>query len=827
MKVATGLKNYYGEKLPRSSVWNVMLSSIEPQVRLAGHGNIMPASTDLAFPFEAIGLNAVEVEIFKIHSNNILQFLQVNNLDGRDDLHRVGKVIARKEVPLKQLNPATSSQQWTRFALDLRQFFEADPKAIYQVRIGFRRSHAVLRCGGDKTFNFTKNDWYEDEDQGLLYNWYGLEGYYSEYQWEQRDDPCYPAYYNSDRFVTRNVLASNLGLIVKSQAKNTWKIAVTDMMTTDPVAGATLKFYDYQQQVVGEVNTNGDGFAQVSLDDKAHFLVAETATEQCYMRLDDGESLSLSRFDVGGEAAQDGLKGFIYAERGVWRPGDSVFLHFVLEDEGGVLPQGYPVSFELRNARGQVVEKRNGVMPEGMIYPLHFTTRQDDPTGNWQAKVMAGSATFFKNLRIETVKPNRIKIDLTPSETPLRLESGTMGLAASWLHGAPARSLKAHVEATYSMRRAPFDAFKKFIFTDVDRSYDLKNRVIFDNTLDEEGKATVNAALPKNQSAPGPLQMSLRTRVFEKTGEFSTDIQSFPVHPYNHYAGLQMPQDRYGSSRIEIGANNTVTLVAVNAAGKGVAGRKLKAELVKMEWRWWWDDEDNRGGRYASGQVLTPIAETEKTSGSDGKATWSVKVEEWGRYRLRVCDVSSGHCASGYVYAGRPWYDETAFSEEAAMLLFKSDKEKYKTGEDITITFPAGGKGRTLVSLENGSGVIDTRWVETVAGDNTYTFEATAAMSPTVYVHLSVLQPHNQEENDLPMRAYGVIPVAVEDPGSRLEPKIKVAAELKPEQSFTVEVAETQGHAMTYTVAVVDEGLLGLTRFKTPNPHDAFLLVRH
>jgi uncharacterized protein YfaS (alpha-2-macroglobulin family) len=39
-------------------------------------------------------------------------------------------------------------------------------------------------------------------------------------------------------------------------------------------------------------------------------------------------------FDVGGSEVQRGLKGMIYGERGVWRPGDSLHIAFILEDKG-------------------------------------------------------------------------------------------------------------------------------------------------------------------------------------------------------------------------------------------------------------------------------------------------------------------------------------------------------------------------------------------------------------------------------------------------------------------------------------------------------------
>ena len=824
VSVFTGVRNHFGDKMPRTSVWSVSFTAAEPQLRLVGHGNILPLASDLILPFEAIGLHTVEVEIFKIFHNNILQFLQENRLDGTQDLNRVGKVVLRKEVPLRNINPRASQQDWNRYALDLASFFQLDPRAFYQVRIGFRRSHSLFTCGEETSFDFVK-DYYGSEDASLLNNWYGIEGYYREYRWDQRDDPCFPAYYNSDRFVYRTIMSSNLGLLVKGEGDNNYRAVVTNLQTTQPVAGAKVVFYSYQQQELATATTDEAGQAVVDLPEKAFFLVASSGDDQNYLRLEDNEALSTTRFDVAGTQVQDGLKGFLYGERGVWRPGDSVYLNFVLEDELGTLPPNYPIRFELRDTRGQLVETRTGVLPTEQIYPLHFRTQADASTGLWQATVVAGDATFRQNIRIETVKPNRIKVALDTGGEVLRLGKGSqrIGLTANWLHGAPAANLTANVEASIRADKSGFESFADYTFIDRTKATELvRSQVLFDDPLDAQGKANFTLSLPSANQAPGPLQVRLKNRVFERGGNFSTEFRNLSLHPFDFYAGLQIPRNRYGSPQLTVGEKTSIGLAAANYQGKAAANRKLKVSLHRVEWRWWWDDEDGNGGRYARDRSKEEIASSTVTSNAQGRASWEVEIERWGRYLITVCDAETQHCSSGYVYAGSPWYNEGTFSEEASMLTFQANKDDYAVGEDVTITFPAGGAGRALLSLETGDGVLEEIWLDTKPGDNTYTFKASPEMAPTVYAFLTVLQPYAQDDNDLPIRAYGVIPLQVEDPATRLNPQLKVAAELKPEQSFTVEVSEQAGKAMTYTLAVVDEGLLSLTNFKTPNPHDAF-----
>ncbi len=152
----------------------------------------------------------------------------------------------------------------------------------------------------------------------------------------------------------------------------------------------------------------------------------------------------------------------------------------------------------------------------------------------------------------------------------------------------------------------------------------------------------------------------------------------------------------------------------------------------------------------------------------------------------------------------------------AAMLSFTSDKEKYATGDESNLTIPSSKGGRGLISIESGSKVLRTFWVNTEQGQTVVKFKAEKEMAPNVYVNVSLLQPHAQTVNDLPIRMYGVLPVLIEDKNTVLKPVISMSNTIRPEQQSSVTVSEQGGKEMTYSIAIVDEGLLDLTRFKTP-----------
>jgi hypothetical protein len=155
-------------------------------------------------------------------------------------------------------------------------------------------------------------------------------------------------------------------------------------------------------------------------------------------------------------------------------------------------------------------------------------------------------------------------------------------------------------------------------------------------------------------------------------------------------------------------------------------------------------------------------------------------------------------------------------AEGATLLAISTDKEKYNPGDEIKLTFPSPENSRAIITLENATGVIDEIRVPTQKANTIVTLKATPEMAPNVYAYVSVIQPHSQKINDMPIRFYGVVPVMVEDPGSRLSPKIEVADEIRSQKPFEIKISEENRKAMTYTVAVVDEGLLDITGFKTP-----------
>ncbi len=839
LTVEEGLRSQRGYRLGESRTFNIAFEDINPAVRLTGKGVIIPNSDGLIFPFEAVNLRAVEVRIIKIFENNVGQFLQVNQLDGGDQLKRAGRLIFQRTIPLTSDRPVDYGR-WNTFSFDLSKLISAEPGAIYRVEIGFRKEHSTYPCpGADKdqgltqmgnadqeAFENEQNFW--DTPDGYWDSYSHFDYYYDDFDWEERDNPCSDSYFGRRQSVSRNVLASDLGIVAKGGTDQGMLFAVTDLRTAKPLSNVALELFNYQNQLITTVTTDRDGMARVSPESRPFLLIAKQGQQRGYLRLDDGSSLSLSRFDVSGNVVQRGIKGFIYGDRGVWRPGDSLFVMFVLEDKQKILPANHPAVFEFYNPLGQLVQRMTRTSSQNGFYNFSTATSPDAPTGNWSGKVTVGGTSFSRVFKIETVKPNRLKINLDFGADRLSVDQPDVSgrLKVNWLHGAPARNLRATVAVTLNQGTTRFDRFRDFVFDFPGSDFRTEEVTIFDARVSQEGEATVKPGLSVKGKAPGMLNAGFVVRVFEEGGDFSIDRFTMPYSPYRSYVGIKVPPGERYSGMLVNNIDHKIEVATVDSKGNPISRNNLEINIYKVEWRWWWDASEENQASYMGNTHQRPVQSFKvNTSNGSGSFNFRIAHPEWGRYLIRVFDPVSGHTTGKFVYVDWPgWSSRAAASDPqaAAMLTFATDKQKYQVGEQVQVTLPTMQQGRALVSIESGSRIIDAWWVEAKGEETRFSFPATPQMAPNVYINVTLVQPHAQAVNDLPIRMYGVIPVAVEDPATKLSPQIEMAETLKPEENATIKVKEANGKRMTYTLAIVDEGLLDLTRFATPNPWAAF-----
>ena len=825
LEVFEGIESEYGRKLDANYSEKISFDQIKPNVRFIKNGTILPSSSNLKLNFEAVNLSAVDVKIYKIYENNILQFLQDNELNGTQNLKRVGQPIAKSQLNLKE-NSLINPSKWNTFALDLSKIITPEPGAIYRVEFAYKKAYALYKCENSATDD-SENEEEEVDENDVNYSGNSYDDYYyDDYEWRESQDPCSSSYYYNARIGT-NILATDVGVIAKRGENKSYLFAVNDIITTEPISNATVDLYSFQQQKLASETTTSEGIASFQLNTFAYFAIVTSGKQSTYVRLDDGNSLSVSNFNVSGETLQKGIKGFIYGERGVWRPGDNLYLSFILNDASNKIPLGHPIKLRLSDPNGKVRYQTVQKSTDWNHYAFTVPTENDAPTGNWEAMVSVGGAKFYKSIKIETIKPNRLKIKNNFKKGVLSSSyPNTTNLEVAWLHGAVAKNLNVEMQAKFSQQTTTFKNYEKFVFDDLVRKFSTEEVTVFSGKLDAVGKANV-AINPKIQGqAPGLLKAAFITKVYEEGGDFSTDVMATTYSPYNTYVGIKSPEpNKYGM--LETRKVNQFDIVTVDENGRPKSVKNLEVKIYKVEWRWWWDASSDNLSNYNADNATTSYKTfTINTDASGrGNVRFALTDEEWGRYMIRVSDQVGGHATALTVNIDWPiWSGKTKNTDAstANMLVFSTDKEKYAVGENAQISFPSSEGGRAFISIENGSKVVQTLWAMTQKGETKVTIPITSAMAPNVYFNISLLQPHASTKNDLPIRMYGIVPIEVIDKNTILTPKLVMPDVLRPEQSFALKVSEQSGKAMTYTIAIVDEGLLDLTRFKAPNAWNSF-----
>ena len=792
LSISKAVKSTKGQKLETDFERWFEIPSGEPMVRFITRGSVLPSSGDVNLPFQAINYGKARVRVKRIYGNNVLQFLQDNSLD---DTYcytdQVARVVLDTTLVLGETNSA-KLRNLNTYGLHLSDLVKMEHGAIYRIELR----------GTDPLAEF-------DEDH-----------YESDYYFGSYDD---------FEHRVRNILVSDLSVIAKGSDKGEYNVFVTDILSAQPVSGAKVTLYNSVNQVVGEGTTaSGGRFTCQVPDDWARTIIVSKGDDKTYLSLASGTSVSMSNFDVGGNASRKGQKGFIFGERGVWRPGDDIHITFISMLDEGVLPANHPVTAVLSNPQGQTISTLvNNTGFDGM-YSFHFSTSPDAPTGNWEVAVTAGGQTWYKTVKIETVKPNNIVIDLKLNDNPAVPAKTIRGdIAARWLVGNPARDLEARVDVDLSRGRTSFADYKNYVFEDRSRSFSGESKELYRGRTDGSGLLSFNTSLGSVGRVPGMMTALFTTRVFEKSGDFSIDRYTTTVSPYDTYIGIcvEEDEDSWGDTYFDKSRAHAVKLVAVDYRGKAVSSSvKTNVEIYKIGWNWWWSSSYQGLASYAKDSYNKPFKElTVPIIGGTGQFSLDLTKEESGFYFIRVTDPAGGHAASTVTKVRNAYESAVEGNSDAAIRLpMTINKDKFAVGETAQLTIPSASGARALVSLEKGERVLKTFWVECKGEKTDISIPIEAGMAPNIYATVSLIQPYNNAENDAPIRLFGVQRILVEEGATHLKPVIDIANEIQPEKEVTFSVKEQEGRPMSYVVALVDEGLLSLTRFKTPDPWNSF-----
>ena len=828
IKSSDGLYLSYGSSVRLSDNWEV------PEVKFMSDNVILPTSQGSVFPIQTKNLTGVIVQVYQIYDRNMIQFLQSNDLEETYELGRVGEPVYEKT--LSWIWNDSMQNTFVSRGLDLSEIARKYPGGMFHVRVSFRKNQIKYVCHANHQ-DFSNLPMPEDKitpystaikEKSSWDYWEDMDYDQRNSYWRYRSDPCHPAFYMKDyskNTISKNILVSDLGIIAKRDVNDGLYVTVSDLRTTKPLSGVDVTLKSYVGTTIDTAKTNSEGSAVFKNTGKAYVIIAASGKQNSYLKIGSGTSLSVSHFETGGVIAENGIKGTIYGERGVWRPGDTMYLTFVLQDLEKRLPSNVPLTFELIDPLGRVIDKQ--MLSKGVngFYSITTKTGEQDTTGLWTARVRMGGKAWTKYLSVEVIVPNKLSVELENNSPYLQTNSNDFVLKSAWLHGAPAPNYKAEVSVNYSEAATVFDGYGDYSFTNPENALMTSRETVWEGKLDSNSQAKFRLSLDAGRSLPGKLKANFITKVYEPSGGFSTQSKSFDYSPFDRYVGLSIPKGDAARNMLLTDTNHTANVVLLTADGKPVSSGVVSYSMYKLEWKWWWEKDAYTDATHVSSYYRNKL-DSGKINIVNGRGSFDfqIKYPDWGRY-LIVVEDSQGHSAAKVCYIDWPGWAGRAQEDgsgSASMVPLTTGKKQYKPGETAEVSFSSGKGARALVTIEKSGNIVKQQWIETAEGTTVYRMPVTADMAPNVYVHITLVQPHLQTANSLPIRLYGVVPVNVDDPNTTLKPVITTVQTFEPNSVAKVSVSEASGKPMTYTLAVVDEGLLGLTNYHSPKLRDEF-----
>ena len=814
MSVASGIRADNGMLLQGDYDYPFDLTDNLPKVRWTDDGVIIPDVDETTVYFDAICLNSVTLRIIRIYDDNILSFLQDNEITETYGVRKAGRL--EKKVRLAIDNPYAN--QWKTFPIVLSDYIKVEPGAMYQLSLNF----------GPADYTFASEEMKKavvDNDVMEADYWDGESYDYKEYNYEgEWGDPNGYYYYNYVE-TKKNIVVSDLAVTAKMGRNDIVDVYVYQISDAKPATGAQVKAYNFQRQELAKGSVDAQGHVQLQCPNRPAFVVAtDKKGSKSVIKLSDGNALSYSRFNIYGEAIEKGVSAFAYSNRGVWRPGDDLQLNLMLNDFESSIPADYPVVLEVLDATGRLYAKQVNTKPVNDIYCFTVPTNVADETGLWTARFKVGTSTITKNLRVETVKPNRLEIKFELPEVVSLSKNERVNLVSRWLNGMKANGLKAEVDAKVREGVTSFKNFANYTFVNETQSFETQELALFSGNLNSEGVANVGFGPLNDLYAAQMMNGTFTVKVFEQGGDFSIASFQTKLSPYQRYVGVELPEvtAKYGSY-YDTGKDWKFNIAMVSENGTAYnSAVALEYALYKMDSYWWWSSEDEWSlQRYASGTYKAPVQGGNLTCNGTTSVTINIPDEKWGNYLLVVNDRQGGNMFAKVISFDWGYGHSSSESGAPAQLSMKTTADSYQVGDKIVVTFPANDKAKALVTVEANDRVLQTLLVENLGSEGKVEITATEEMIPNVYVYVALIQPHDAN-NDMPIRLYGVVPVKVENKKLQLQPNIQVPETANTKKQLEVKVSEGAGQAMTYTLAVVDEGILGLTNFSTPNPYGYF-----
>lgn len=596
------------------------------------------------------------------------------------------------------------------------------------------------------------------------------------------------------------------------------------LASAEPLAGARAQLVSRANTVLGEVATNGDGYAVFP----AGMTTGTGGAAPAVVVLEDGEDIAflsltgpafdLSDRGVEGHPAAPPIDLFLTTDRGAYRAGETIHATVLARDAKAEAIEGLPITAILHRPDGVEYSRHlsNGAGAGGHVFALPLAGNA--PRGTWRLDLHAdpdAPALASTTLLVEDFLPERIDVDLALSDPAPRLTSRpTLTVDARYLFGAPGADLAVEGNLRVKPVRSLAD-WPGYFFGPHEDLPGTSWGTIESARTDATGKAHARVTFPEIEASGMPLEADFTVEVREGSGRPVERSVTVPVTGADPMIGIKPEFD----DSLPEGAEAGFQVIALSPDGTPMA-MPASWELNRVETRYQWYSI-NGNWNWEPITSRTRVASGTMTLGeSPAKVT---APTEWGEYELVVTGEDGGFVSASFGFSAG-WYAPADSATTPDMLEVSLDAETYAPGETATLRFVPRTAGKAIITVVSNR-LIDMVAVEAVAGENTVALPVTEDWGAGAYVTATMIRPLAGAEGHDPTRALGLAHASVDPGDHRLAVSFDVAGEAQPRGPLEVTVnvdGVADGDTAFVTLAAVDVGILNLTSFAAPDPADHY-----
>lgn len=774
VKIAKGLKSNQG-LINKGEEANITLQKdLDPSLVFANDGVFLPSGAEYQVYIKSRNVKKIHLKVNQIFSNNISEYLRYKNLVGKKDdstqeafyssdgFNYVAKKVIDKKIELKN-----QKNTWISSALDLSDL--KGKSGIFSVSLSVDAND--LDYKGENVYRIINK-----------------------------------------ASVSKNLIFSNIALSAQNLNKQL-VVHARDFSKNEALENVKIELVSKQNQILQSQNTdsNGDAKFQIQEDDEILYILASKENQISVLRF--SNPLSTDGYDVEGDQNHEMIKAFIYTDRGVYRAGDSVHLSVVARENTN--PLKHPINFTLINPKNQKIIENRILKSQNDIYYTQINLDKNAINGLYRANFNIAGVEFSKDILVQSVVPNRIKIELNADENR-SLDDGSLNyeLSSKYLFGALASNLKYQSVVYFSPKNYHNSKYKDYIFTNPS-SLIISTSADDKGNLDEKGRVQASVEIPENilNSQGYNFNARIVSEVFEKGGRSVKAVKDVNLNRYDYFVGMKTLPNSYVSE------GETIDFYAIvsDLKEKLVSGKTLEYRIYQNDYYWWWDyDSYDEFLRSIKQDTNTKLIEKGELTSSSEPMKFSFNTSNYyGQMFIELIDKES-EVSTGQSFYVSSW-GEPSYADVVSSLKIKSDKNKYKIGQSAKIEFESVAGAKALITLSSNSKIIDRFVMDTQDESTSIELAMKKEYAPNIYVSVSLFQDYNKIDNDRALRLFGVIPLYVEDENTKLDLELKTPDKILPNSDFEIEIQSKDKRAFNYTVAIVDEGLLDLTDFKTPD----------